>query len=232
MSPVHEGSFMTKTVIVVEDDADLREYLRGLLNENGFVVRTASDGVAALKLIQKTEPDLAVVDLGLPTITGDTVVMEIKKNYPEIPVIILTAHDATSDVVRGLNLGADDYMTKPFSGDELLARIKARLRKNQMDEGKLTTGDLILNTKTLEVKRAGREIHLTPQELKLLEYLMINKGRVLTREMILNRLWRTNPDIETRVVDVYVGYLRKKIDNKSKKKLIQSVRGFGYKLSE
>lgn len=223
---------MNQHILVVEDDKDLRDVLQQTLNDQGYLVRLASDGTQALQMIQKVEPDLLLLDLGLPTVKGDTVCREVKKNYPEIPIIILTGRDTTADVVQGLNLGADDYITKPFEVEELVARIKARLRKNQTNEAKYTVGDLVLNTQTLEVKRGTVAINLTPQEFKILEYLMSNKGRVLTREMILSRLWRSNPDIETRVVDVYIGYLRKKIDEGHEKKIIQSVRGFGYKVSD
>lgn len=223
---------MNNTIAVIEDDLHLLEFLQQLLVDQGYVVHTASDGVKALKLIEKVQPDLVLLDLELPTIKGDTVCIETKKNYPQIPIIILTARDATSQIVQGLNLGADDYMTKPFEAEELVARVRARLRTNNGQEKILTASDLMLNPQTMEVRRADKKIDLTPQEFRLLEYLLSNKGRVLTREMILGRLWRTNPDIETRVVDVYVGYLRKKIDSGSEVKLIQSVRGFGYKIDD
>ncbi len=223
---------MTPQILIVEDDTDLRESLSELLSQDGYVVRSVSDGMQALSLIEKVEPDLVLLDLGLPTLKGDTICKEIKKNYPDIAVIILTGKDTTEDIVKGLNLGADDYMTKPFEYDELRARMKVRLRAVQGDEEKLSVADLTVDRKTLEVKRGEELITLTPQEFKILEYLLINKGRVLTREMILGRLWKGNPDIETRVVDVYIGYLRKKIDANASQKLIQSVRGFGYKIAE
>lgn len=223
---------MTNTVLVVEDDPGLQKYLKELLWENAFVVHVAPDGVQALNLLNKTKPDIMILDLGLPNMTGESVCVEAKKKYPELPIIILTAKDTTSDIVEGLNLGADDYMTKPFVADELLARIKARLRGSEDNSGKLVVGNLELDNKSFEVKRAEKPIHLTPQEFKLLEYLMNNKGRILTREMILNRVWLYSPDIETRVVDVYMGYLRKKIDDDHKDKLLKSVRGFGYMIKD
>lgn len=223
---------MAHTVLVVEDDAGLQKYLKELLLDNGYSVQTASDGVAALNSIEKLAPDVVVLDLGLPNMSGEAVCMEIRKKYPELRVIILTAKDSVSDIVQGLNLGADDYMTKPFIADEFLARIKARLRYQNGEDNVLRVGDLSLDGKTLEVKRGDSPIQLTPQEFKLLQYLMNNKGRILTREMILNRVWLLSPEIETRVVDVYMGYLRKKIDNGLDQKLIQSVRGFGYMIKE
>lgn len=223
---------MIKTVLVVEDDAGLQKYLKELFIDNGYAVRIAGDGPEALNLLKKTLPDLVVLDLGLPNMSGESVCLEIRKQYPELPVIILTAKDSISDIVSGLNLGADDYVTKPFVADELLARIKARLRGINGADSKLKVDDLVLDDKTLEVKRGGKLIQLTPQEFKLLQYLMSNKGRILTRDMILNRVWLYSQDIETRVVDVYMGYLRKKIDSDYDKKLLHSVRGFGYMIKE
>jgi len=223
---------MAETVLVVEDDAGLQKYLRELLLDNGYAVQAVSDGIAALEYFKKSEPDLVVLDLGLPVMAGEAVTQEIRKKYKEIPIIILTAKDSITDKVQGLNLGADDYMTKPFVADEFLARIKARLRKQTTHDEILSVGDLTLNSKTMEVARGKNAIQLTPQEFKLLQYLMSNKGRILTREMILSRIWLYSSDVETRVVDVYMGYLRKKIDKGQTKKLLHSVRGFGYVLKE
>lgn len=223
---------MVKTILIVEDDTGLQKYLKELLLDNGYAVQIASDGIKALDLLKKSEPDLVVLDLGLPTMSGEAVCAEMRKEYPHIPVMILTAKDTTEDIVHGLNLGADDYMTKPFVADEFLARIKARLRQHGNGDAKLMVSDLELDNRTFEVHRGERKIQLTPQEFKLLQYLMTNKGRILTRDMILSRIWLYSPDIETRVVDVYVGYLRKKIDLGFKKKLFHSVRGFGYMIKE
>ena len=223
---------MIHTIVAVEDDKDLREYIKEILLDNHYSVKAFQDGVTALKYIKKIPPYLVLLDLGLPVMGGETVCTEIKKNYPDIPIIILTAKGTTGDIVKGLNLGADDYVAKPFETEILLARIRARLRENKEGDAKLKLANLELDTKTLEVHRAGKLIKLTPQEFKLLEYLMRNKGRILTRDMILNRIWLYSADIETRVVDVYIGYLRKKIDAGFQKKLINSIRGFGYILKE
>ncbi len=223
---------MVQTVLIVEDDKGLQKYLKELLLDNGFSVKTATDGIQALEMLKKAQPDIIILDLGLPNMSGEAVCLEVRKKYPELPIVILTAKDAISDIVQGLNIGADDYITKPFVADELLARIRARLRRTDTTEHILRIADLELNSKTLEVTRAGKPIQLTPQEFKLLQYLMSNKGRILTREMILNRIWLYSSDVETRVVDVYMGYLRKKIDNGNSKKLLHSVRGFGYVIKE
>jgi DNA-binding response OmpR family regulator len=223
---------MMKSILAVEDDQDLRDFLKELLADHGYLVQTAARGIEALNIVRKTAPDLVVLDLGLPDIDGENVCNQIKKDHQHLPIIILTAKDGVPNVVRGLDQGADDYMTKPFDGDELLARIKTRLRNLPGNETKLKMADLELNPANHDVKRGGKLIKLTPQEFKLLHYLMINKGRILTRDMILSRLWDSSPDIETRVVDVYVGYLRKKIDLGFKKKLLHSIRGFGYMIQD
>lgn len=219
---------MANSILVVEDDTGIRKYLKELLLESGYSVQAASDGVTAIKSVERTQPNLVLLDLGLPDISGETLCKDIKKNFPDTEVVILTAKDSTSDVVSGLDLGADDYVTKPFTAEELLARIRARLRAKGQTDSKLRVADLELDTKTLEVKRGTKQIKLTPQEFKLLEYLMSNQNQVLTREMILNRIWPSAPDVETRVVDVYIGYLRKKIDSGFENNLIHSIRGFGY----
>jgi DNA-binding response OmpR family regulator len=223
---------MIHNILVVEDDKGLQKYLKELLLDNGYAVHTAGDGIAALEYFKKTAPDLMVLDLGLPIMSGEAVCQEVRKKYKDLPIIILTAKDAVSDIIKGLNFGADDYITKPFVADELLARIKARLRKQGENDTALKIADLELDSKTLEVKRHGKLIQLTPQEFKLLQYLMSNKGRILTREMILSRIWLYSSDVETRVVDVYMGYLRKKVDTGYPKQLLHSVRGFGYVIKE
>lgn len=223
---------MNQAILIVEDERGIREYLREILTAEGYGVTTASDGTSALEKLDKAPPDLVILDLKLPDISGESICRTINKDYAETAVIMLTAKDTPSDVVEGLNLGADDYITKPFEERELLARVKARLRNKGGNDDIVNVGDLVLNSKTFSVKRGDKNIALTPQEYKLLEYLMRNSNQVLTREMILNRIWLYSPDIETRVVDVYIGYLRKKIDKGYKNKLIHSIRGFGYTIKE
>jgi DNA-binding response OmpR family regulator len=213
-------------ILVAEDDATIREGIQTFLSENNYIVDAVEDGAAALDAVRRRLPDLVILDLGLPKITGESVCQEIKKQFPDLPVIILTAKNQTSDIVSGFKLGADDYISKPFELDELIARINVRL-KNETSTV-IEVDDLVLDPQAVRVTRGGKEVQLTPHEFKLLHYLLINKGRVLTREMILNRVWKYSMDVDSRVVDVYVGYLRKKIDSKSTKKLISSVRGFGY----
>ena len=220
------------SILIVEDDTDICDFLQELLGDEGYEVQTANDGASALRVVGRFKPDLVLLDLVLPKISGETVCRQLKKKFADLPIIIISARGDKSDIVRGLELGADDYITKPFVEEELLARIKANLRRlNRKDENP-KVADLELNNKTFEVKRAGKLIQLTPKEYKLLQYLMINKNRILSREMILNRIWLYSPDIESRAVDVYIGYLRDKIDKRFKNKLIHTVRGFGYKISE
>lgn len=223
---------MGYTIFLIEDDEDLREVARNLLVDNGYKVRAFPEGSSALKDLTRVKPDLVLLDLMLPNITGEAICREMKKKFPDMPVIMLTGKNTTSDVVKGLNSGADDYIAKPFDVEELLARIKARLRAVNPDELMLQVGDLSINLKTLQVTRGAREIKLTPQEFRLLEYLMRNKNTVVSRDMILDRIWMNSADVETRVVDVYIGYLRQKIDADEDVKLIHSVRGFGYTIKE
>lgn len=216
------------TILIVEDDPGIRKYLEEILIENRFTIQSTGEGTKALEIVESFLPDLVLLDLKLPDIAGETICKQIAKDYPNIAIIILTAKDTTANIVEGLDLGADDYITKPFTTEELLARVKARLRSKGATDSTLKVGDLELNTQTFHVARSGKEVKLTPQEFKLLTYLMANKNQVLTREMILNRIWEHSQDVETRVVDVYIGYLRKKIDTSGRKKLIHSLRGFGY----
>ncbi|HAP37603.1 hypothetical protein A2574_01205 [Candidatus Shapirobacteria bacterium RIFOXYD1_FULL_38_32] len=223
---------MISRILVVEDDRDLREYLKDLLLSNNYLVELSPDGASALSYLKKTEPDLVILDLGLPDIDGKSVCVEIKKTYPDLPILILTARHSTAEIVTGLNLGADDYVVKPFVGEELMARIKVRLRNKDNGKSVLKVADLKLDNSKMIVERGGKQISLTKTEFDLLHFLMKNSGRVMTRETILNKIWLYSPDIESRVVDVYVGYLRKKIDKGRNNKLIQSIRGFGYTIRE
>lgn len=221
---------MTYKILVVEDDANIREYLEEALKEAGYTVTGTPDGAVALKKVRDSKPDLVVLDLGIESIAGETVCEEIKKMHPTLPVVILTAKNTSSEVVHGFDLGADDYISKPFEFDELLARIRTRLK--QKGTPLLEVGNLSLDTSKYEVKRDEKLISLTAKEFKLLEYLIINKGAVLSREAILDHIWLYSPEIESRVVDVYIGYLRKKIDEGFEHKLIKSVRGFGYTIRD
>lgn len=219
---------MNAIILVIEDEKDIREFVSKLLIDQGHTVYPAEKGIEGLELAEKVSPDLVVLDLNLPDIDGESVCKQLKDTYPETQVLMLTARDTSRDLAHGLNIGADDYMTKPFEPEVLKARVNARLRTLKSGEDTLQVADVTLNPKTHEVLRNKKPIELSPQEYKLLHYFMTNPNQVLTREMIIARIWEASPDIETRVVDVYVGYLRKKIDADRKQKLFQSIRGFGY----
>jgi two-component system, OmpR family, copper resistance phosphate regulon response regulator CusR len=221
---------MNKTLVIIEDDKSLQSYLKELFVAEGYSIKTLEDGTKAMETIEKVNPGLVILDLGLPLIKGESVLLQLKKEWPNLPTIILTGKSAPLDKINAFETGADDYVTKPFVSEELLLRVKARLRDNTPANHTLKVDDLEMNTESMEVKRAKRKISLTPQEYKLLEHLMINKDKVLSRETLLNRIWPNSFDIETRVVDVYISYLRKKIDKGFKKKLIRSIRGFGYSI--
>lgn len=221
---------MTYKILVVEDDENIREFLVEALKGASYQVESTADGAVAIKKAKSSPPDLIVLDLGIENISGETVCEEVKRSNPTLPIIILTAKNTSTEVVHGFDLGADDYISKPFEIDELLARIRTRLK--QKGTPLLIIDDLEVNTLTYEVKRAGKPIELTAKEFKLLEYLIINKGVVLSRESILDHIWMYSPEIETRVVDVYIGYLRKKIDREHQHKLLRSIRGFGYTIKD
>jgi len=217
-------------ILLIEDDNGIRTTLKEILTERGFVIDAVEDGAQALEVIKKTPPDLLLLDLGLPKISGESICKEAHRLYPHLPIIIITAKNNTEDVVNGLTIGAVDYVSKPFQLDELIARIKLRLKI--IDTDILKADDLQMNIKKMEVTRNGKIINLTPHEFKLLKYLLMNKGNVLTREMILSRVWQYSYDVDSRVVDVYIGYLRKKIDGNSQKQLINGLRGFGYSIKD
>lgn len=220
---------MNNIILVIEDEQDMAEFIRDILVQEGYQVFVENKGISGLKVAEKVDPELVLLDINLPDIDGRTVCKKIKDASADIQVIMLTAQSSPQDVAQGLNLGADDYIAKPVVPEVLLARVRARLRTTGKTQNTLNVGDLMLDVQTHEVSRAETAISLSAQEFKLLEYFMSNPNKVLSREMILSRIWNSNPDIETRVVDVYVGYLRKKIDIK-KPHLLKSVRGFGYML--
>jgi DNA-binding response OmpR family regulator len=217
------------SILIVEDDLPLREYLLELMSEYHYMAYGVGDVMAASEYLKKVQPDLILLDLGLPKTSGESLCIEVKKKYPQVKVIILTARNQSSDIVNGLNIGADDFVAKPFSAEVLIARIKARLRDDKLDQNVVKYDDLTLNKDDFSLKRDRKKIPLTPKEFQLIEYLIGNPGRVLTRDMILNRVWMYSPNTETRVVDIYISFLRNKIDIGFKKKHILSVRGFGYK---
>jgi DNA-binding response OmpR family regulator len=226
---------MIKKIAIIEDNQEIIQFIDDYLKEIGdFDVQGYHSGADALRNLKISKPDLALVDLELGDIRGETVCTELRKVYSDndLPIIILTGDKSQESIVRCLNAGADDYVTKPFNADVLLARINARLRNTHMIPATqvLTCGDLELNMETLEATRAGKRIDLTAKEFELLKYLLINKDRILTREKLLNAVWGYTAIVDTRVVDVHIGKLRKKIEEGFAYPLIETMRGFGYKI--
>jgi DNA-binding response OmpR family regulator len=216
-------------ILLVEDDRAIAGFVEPELEHLGFQVRCAYDGVTGLEEAGGFGPALIVLDIMLPGLDGVAVLKRLREGGSRVPVIMLTARDTTLDKVHSLDRGADDYLTKPFDIEELLARIRALLRRAEGDEI-LRVADLEINTSTREVRREEREIELTTREYELLEYMAQNPRRVLSRELLLSRVWDEELGLTTNVVDVYVGYLRRKVDAPGEEKLIRTVRGAGYAL--
>jgi DNA-binding response OmpR family regulator len=218
-------------VLVIEDERKVSNFLRQALEEERYAVDQAFDGEEGLNLATACDYDLIVLDLMLPKKSGAQVLKALRQEKCRAPVMVLTAKDAVKDKVAVLDAGGDDYLTKPFSVEEFLARARALLRRGKPEEGLLGAADLTLNPATREVARGGRRIELTNKEYALLEYFLRNPGRILSRSQIAEHVWNLAFDTETNVIDVYVAYLRQKIDKGEKLKLIKTVRGVGYVLS-
>jgi len=219
-------------VLVVEDERKVANFIRQGLEEEGHTVEVAGDGLTALDLITGASPyDLVVLDVMLPRLDGFSVLRTLRERRVPTPVLLLTARDAIPDKVAGLDLGADDYLAKPFAFDEFLARVRALLRRGQAPAPPvLRAADLTLDPATRIIRRGGRAVTLTTREYALLEYFMRNAGRVLTRPMIAEHVWGIDFDAESNVIDVYIGYLRRKIDADGRPPLLHTVRGAGYVL--
>jgi two-component system copper resistance phosphate regulon response regulator CusR len=216
-------------ILIAEDDAPLATFIAKAFKSEDHTTEIAPSGDEALQRIQKSAFDLLILDLNLPVVSGGEVLSKVRSGNAELPILILTATDEVAERVACLDAGADDYLTKPFSFSELSARIRAVLRrKSQAGQAHLKVADLELDYMQRTVHRSGRIIDLTPKEFGLLEYFMRNPGRKITRNMIIEHVWKLSPDTMTNVVDVYVNYLRKKIDEGAKVRLIRTVRGIGY----
>lgn len=220
-------------VLVVEDERKVASFLRQGLLEEGYAVEVAADGAAALDLLfESAAYDLIILDLMLPKRDGLDVLKTLRQRKIQTPVLVLTARDAVSDRVTGLDLGADDYLAKPFAFEEFVARVRALIRRGAgQHEPVLRLADLTLDPATRTAARNGRQIALTAREYALLDYFLRNIGRVLTRPMITQHVWGLDFDPESNIIDVYVGYLRRKIDGEGEQRLLQTVRGAGYMLS-
>jgi two-component system, OmpR family, response regulator len=221
-------------VLVVDDELNITELVSLGLRYEGFDVSSAHDGRGALRAIREFKPELVILDVTMPDIDGFEVVRRIRADGIWTPVIFLTARDATEDKIAGLTVGGDDYLAKPFSLDELIARVRAMIRRNDLSARPASSGvlrylDLVLDEDRLEVSRGARPISLTPTEFRLLRFLMLNAGRVLSKSQILDHVWEYDFGGDGNVVETFISYLRKKVDVEQPP-LIQTVRGFGYTL--
>jgi DNA-binding response OmpR family regulator len=220
-------------ILLVEDEIKLARFIELELQSEGYRVTVAHDGMSGLSLVRESEPDLAILDWMMPGLTGVELCRRLRSTGIKIPVILLTAKDEVGDRVTGLDAGADDYLVKPFSIEELLARIRAHLRRTQeTDTDLLQFEDLSLNRRTREVHRGQRSIDLTAKEFDLLQYLMSHPRQVFTREQILENIWGYDFLGDSNIIEVYVRYLRLKLEQDSEKRLIHTARGVGYSLRE
>lgn len=218
-------------LLIVEDDDALRAVLNLRLTAEGYAVDACATGTDGLEYAMATEYDGLILDVMLPGLDGLEILRQLRIRKNGSPVLLLTARDAIADRVEGLNTGADDYLVKPFAWDELLARVRALLRKRTPDRSPmLAAADLQMDTTTRTVSRAGRRIDMTAKEYAMLEYFMRNAGLVLTRDQIIDHVWNYESSFASNLVDVYVGYLRNKIDKDAPVKLLHTVRGAGYVL--
>ncbi|MTK14160.1 MAG: response regulator transcription factor, partial [Clostridiaceae bacterium] len=216
-------------ILVIEDEESIASFIQLELNHEGYIADVAFDGIEGLNKVKKNTYDLIILDIMLPGINGIEVCRKVRQ-FSDIPIIMLTAKDDVSDKITGLDMGADDYMTKPFIIDELFARIRANLRIKYDENSKsiLKAKDLIMDLDKHQVTRSGRHIELRKKEYDLLEYLLINKEIVINRDQILEKVWGYEYFGDTNVVDVNIRYLRSKVDDPFEDKLIQTVRGVGY----
>jgi two-component system copper resistance phosphate regulon response regulator CusR len=220
-------------ILFVEDDKDIAHFVKKGLEENYLAVDTAYDGEEGVYLALHERYDLFILDIMLPKLDGIEILKSIRENGIDTPVIFLTAKDAEKDIVKGLNFGADDYMVKPFSINELLARVRAILRRDKAQwVSELKVADLIVDLKTHKVFRGGKRIDLTPKEYALLEYLVRNEGQILTRTMISESIWDYHFDSLTNVIDVHIYHLRNKIDKGFNPQLLHTIKGVGYVLEK
>ncbi len=218
-------------ILLVEDEKRLAGFIQRGLKEEHFAVDVAHDGEKGIEMAQVNAYDLVILDLMLPEKDGLTICRELRARKIDVPILMLTAKSSAKDKALGLNTGADDYLGKPFEFEEFLARVNALLRRNRAEKTTLLkVADLELDQQTHKVKRAGKEIELTSREYALLEYLMLHGGQIVTRTMISEHVWDESFDTFTNVIDVYVNYLRNKIDKGFDKILIHTIRGTGYML--
>jgi len=219
-------------ILVVDDEPNIRDLLATSLRFAGFAVRTVPNGAAAISAVIEEEPDLIILDVMLPDMNGFGVTKRLRASGYTSPILFLTAKDDTEDKITGLTVGGDDYVTKPFSLDEIVARIKAILRRTMQedDDAIIRAGEITMDQDTHEVTVAGNPVELSPTEFKLLRYLMLNPNRVLSKAQILDHVWEYDFNGDAGIVESYISYLRRKVDAHTEEPVIQTKRGFGYML--
>ncbi|MBW4661623.1 MAG: response regulator transcription factor [Drouetiella hepatica Uher 2000/2452] len=224
---------MTANILLVEDEVKLARFIQLELDSEGYTIQVAHDGLTGLTIARETPPDLVILDWMMPGMTGIEVCRRLRATGIKVPIILLTAKDEVSDRVTGLDAGADDYVIKPFSIEELLARVRAHLRRTHDDNPDLSQfGDLSLNRSTRQVFYGDRAIDLTAKEFDLLDYLLLHPRQVITRDQILEKVWGYDFMGDSNIIEVYVRYLRLKLEEQGEKRLIQTVRGVGYVLRD
>lgn len=216
-------------ILIVEDEHDIADFVSRGLRLKGYAVDVALDGESALEKLRQETPDLVILDLMLPRIDGIEICRRLRA-ISDVPVLMLTARDSVGDKVEGLEAGADDYLTKPFAFPELVARVRALLRRRVSDDEVIAVGDLVIRPASREVERAGRALELTQREYELLDLLARNAGRVVNKQTIFEKVWGYDFEVESDVIKVYVRYLRRKVNAPGEPDLIRSVRGIGYML--
>ena len=227
------SKYAGKRLLIADDDTDMRLLLAEYFRRLGFQVEERESGQAALEAALANKFDCFIFDVSMPGMSGFDLLKRVRERSIQTPALFLTALDALSDKVAGFEAGADDYLAKPFSYDELLARVRALLRRSALraDQAMLKVGDLVMDPFSRDVRRGNREINLTQKEYALLEYLARHAGRAVTREQISQAVWKQEFDPTTNIVDVYINYVRKKVDVEGEQSLVQTVRGVGYMLS-
>jgi two-component system, OmpR family, response regulator len=230
----HKGKEIIMRLLLVEDDQKTASFIAMGLKQAGFAVDQAHDGEEGFRLASNEPYDMAIIDIMLPYLNGLTLIERLRGQKTNLPVLIVSARDSVDDRVKGLRSGSDDYMTKPFAFSELLARVHALIRRssNVMEPTRLTVGDLSIDLLTREVRRVDKKIEMQPREFAILEYLMRNAGRIISKTMIMEHVWDYNFDPETNIVESCICRLRDKIDRPFDKKMIHTTRGVGYALKE
>jgi DNA-binding response OmpR family regulator len=223
---------MRNKILLIQSDAKLRKFVKKTLLDHYFLVEEMNRGSGARAKIKKSHPDLIIIDIELPDISGNSLCKQITRFYPDIPVIIITNSQDIAHLNKFFSMGIKDYIQKPIDIDELIARVKARITLTTTSKEQLKVGDLVIKDEKKQVRIGNKSLDLTPREYSLLKFLLINKDRVVSRDMILDNVWGRDNYVNPRNVDIYIGYLRKKLKKNDRKGMIKTIRGFGYKINK